>query len=237
MKKILTLAAALVVLGASTSMAQGLNLYWGNCGLGGGTTAATFACNTNTGLRFTVNASVFPAAPMNQFASASAIIDVSVSGGVLPPWWQTNTGQCRAGYVTISFSPGDNLTDCGDIWGFQTIVQVSAMQQGVNGPDRVRINGLAAIPAGNEIPLATGSELWLCKVDILRNNTVACVGCSQPATIVFNETKLLSPSEPQQVITNPADNYCVGWNGGVVSCPGATPTENRTWGAVKNLYR
>jgi len=185
-----------------------------------------------------MNASVFPAVPMATFASASAIIDVSTTGGTLPAWWQTAAGQCRQNQITISFDPSVNATTCPDIWGFGTIVQVSAIQQGVNGPNRVRVNGLAAIPAGSEIPLATGDELWLCMVQIFRANTLACVtGCSSPATIVFNETKLLSPTEPQSVITNPAGNYCIGWNGGVATCPGATPTENRTWGAVKNLYR
>lgn len=50
MKKVLTLAAALLVFGASASMAQGLNLYWNNCAFSGvGLTNLATNCASNTG--------------------------------------------------------------------------------------------------------------------------------------------------------------------------------------------
>ena len=236
MKKILTLAAALLAFGATASMAQGLNLSFGDCGTLGTQTVAV-NCNSNSGVLILMHASVFPAVPMNTFAAATTVIDVRVGGGVLPPWWQTNTGQCRANSIAMSYDPTNNPGGCPDIWGGNPNLQVTAIQQGVNGPDRVRINGVAAIPAGSEIPLATGTELWVCRVSINKTNTLTCAGCSLPATIVLNEIAMQDPNQPQQRITNPGDNYCVGLSGGAASCPGATPTENRTWGAVKNMYR
>lgn len=236
MKKVLTLAAALLVFGASTSMAQGLNLHWNDCGVGGGATTMAFNCASNAGAPYTLIASVFPQAPMTQFAAATAVIDIGVQGGTLPQWWQTNSGQCRANAIAMSFDPSNNLSSCLDIWGGNPNLQVTAVQQGVNGPDRVRLNGVAAIPAGSEIPLAAGDELWLCRVTIGRAATLTCAGCALGASIVLNEVSIQSPSEPKQVITNQAGNYCVGNTAGIAFCPGATPTLNKTWGALKGLY-
>jgi hypothetical protein len=236
MKKILTLAAALLVV-ASASMAQGLNLSFGNCGPAG-TTTVVVNCNSNAGALLVINASMYPAAPMGTFAAATAIIDCRAGGlGGLPAWWQTRAGQCRANSVGMSFDPNNNVTDCADIWAGNPNLQVTDIQQGLNGPDHVRFIGVAAIPAGSEIAVAPGAELWVCRLTINKANTLTCAGCALPSSLVFNEAYLQDPNEPAQKVTNPADNYCVGLSGGAASCPGATPATNRTWGAVKNLYR
>jgi len=236
MKKILTLAAALLVV-ASASMAQGLNLSFTDCGPAGLTTVVV-NCNSNAGVVIAVNASAYLSAPMAQFAAATAIIDVRAGGvGGLPPWWQTRAGQCRANAVGMSFDPNVNATSCADLWQGNPNLQVTDVQQGLNGPDHVRFIGVAAIPAGSEIAIEPGSELWVCRLTINKANTLTCAGCALPSSMVLNELYLQDPSAPAQKITNPADNYCVGLSGGAASCPGATPATNRTWGAVKNLYR
>jgi hypothetical protein len=42
-------------------------------------------------------------------------------------------------------------------------------------------------------------------------------------------------------ISNTLNRNWVQWQGGAVNvtggCPAATPTQNRTWGSVKSLYR
>jgi hypothetical protein len=239
MKKVLTLAAALLVFGASASMAQGLNLHWNNCFAGGGITNVVPNCASNTGLAYTMHASVYPPA-MPMFAATSTIVDIAVSSASLPAWWQTLAGQCRANAIGISYDPNNNVTACADLWQGAANLQVSTIQQGVNGPNRVRVLGTAAVPAGSELNVLAGDELWVCRVTIARGGTVgACnTGCSLPATIVLNEMYMQQPGGlPAYRVTNPADNYCVGLNGGNAQCPGATPTQNTTWGAVKSLYR
>ena len=236
MKKLVTLAAVLLAFGATASMAQGYNLSFDNCGTAGTSTVA-INCASNTGATIIAVASVFPYWAMNTFAAASCIIDVQVAGGVLPPWWQTNTGQCRANAIRMSFDPINNNSNCPDIWAGHANLQVTAIQQGVNGPDRVRINGVAAFPAGSEIPIATGTELWVCRIAINMAGTTTCAGCSQPAQIVLNQISLQDPNQPAKYVSNPANNACIGISGGQPLCAGgATPAQNRTWGAVKGLY-
>lgn len=243
MKKILTLAAALMVFGASASMASGLLLNWDGCS-DGGVQAKTFACNTNSGAAFAFYGSAVVPADMPTFAATSAIIDVQVDGATLPAWWLTNSGQCRANSISVSFDAAAFITNCADIWQSAPNLSVFQAQQGVGGPNRVRLNSGAAVPAGSELSVvADGSENVICKVSINRAKTTGtgnCAGCNLGACIVFNEAKMQQPAGVgDYTVTNaqaPGSNY-ITWQSGIALCPLPTPAQNRTWGAVKNLYR
>lgn len=248
MKRLTTLVATLLVLGASSAMAQsGLGLYWDGCS-DGGTSAKTFACNTNSGASFQLYASVVVPSAMPTFAATSAIIDLTVDDVVLPDWWQTLTGQCRLNAIDMSFAASGFITNCADIWqGFPNL-QVFQAQQGVNvqghAINTLRLNGGAAVPAGSELNVpADGSELTVCKVTITRaksTGTGACAGCATPTCIVLNECKLQQPAGAGDfTVVNEAAGKTrwVTWNGSPTNCPAGTPTLSRTWGAVKSLYR
>jgi hypothetical protein len=240
MKKILTLAAALIVLGASTAMAAGgLNLFYSGCSADGNVATATFTCTVNTGNNQMTAAVVVPTDIPN-FVAASCIIDVTVTGATLPAWWQTAAGQCRANQVSMSFDPSVIATaNCADIWGGAPPLPVFAVQQGLHGPNTVRFNGGAALVAPN--PLSTDAELVVAKLTVGHTKSVgtgSCAGCTAGACFVFNESKLNQPAGfGDYTVTAPAaGNFCT-LNGGAPICPQATPTQNRTWGAVKSLYR
>src|SRR6187399_1445874 len=248
MKKILTLAAALMVFGASASMAQGgLNLYWNGCS-DGGVSAQTFACNSNSGAAFTMYASMILPADMPLFAATSAISDVTFSGATIPAWWQVLTGQCSANRVSESYDSANFTTNCPDIWQSAANLSVFQAQQGANvqghAANTLRLNGGAAVPAGSELnQVADGTELVVCKVSIGHTKTVgtgSCAGCSIPACIVLNECKAQQPAgQGDFTVINEAPSMTrwVTWNGSPTNCPAGTPTQSRTWGAVKNLYR
>jgi hypothetical protein len=244
MKKILTLAAALMVFGASASMAQGgLNLYWDGCS-DGGTGTKTFNCLSNTGAAFTAYASMVLPADMPLFAATSAIIDITFTGASIPAWWQTVAGQCSANRVTESYDSAQFVTNCADIWQGAINLSVFQAQPAVagHGPNTLRLNGGAAIPAGSEIAqIADGTELVVCKVSIGRTKTVgtgSCAGCTVGACLVLNECKAQQPAGVgDYTVINPATSNFITWQTGSPVCPQATPSQNRTWGAVKNLYR
>lgn len=243
MKKILTLAAALMIFGASASMAQGgLNLYWDGCSDGGVSTKA-FACNANTGVAFVLYASLVLPADMPLFAATSALVDLSFTGATIPAWWQVRTGECSANRVSMSFDSANFVTNCLDIW--QSAANLSVFQAqpapGDHAANFLRLNGGAAVPAGSELSqIADGSELVVCKVSIGRTKTVgtgSCAGCLTGACIVLSECKAQQPAGiGDYTIINPATSNFVTWQAGGPACPQATPSQNRTWGAVKNLY-
>ncbi len=243
MKKILTLAAALMVFGASASLASGLNLRWDGCS-DGGVQAKTFLCNTNTGAAFVLYTSVVVPADMPMFAATSALVDIAVDDAALPAWWQTTAGQCSANRIDMGFAASSNTSNCADIWQGNPNLSVFQVQQGVNGPNKIRLNGGAAVPAGSELAMiADGAELVISRVTITRaksTGTGACAGCLTGACIVFNEAKLQQPAGiGDYTVTNaatPGSNF-VTWQAGMAQCPIPTPAQNRTWGAVKNLYR
>lgn len=244
MKRLFTLAATLLVLGASSASAQsGLTMYWNGCS-DGGVATQTFACNTNTGTAFAFYGSVILPNDMPSFAATSAIFDITFEDAAIPAWWLTNAGQCRANAISVSFDAAAFITNCADIWQSAPNLSVFQAQQGVGGPNRVRLNSGAAVPAGSELFVAAdGSENVICKVSINRAKTAGatgCAGCLLGACIVFNEAKMQQPAGVgDYTVTNaqaPGSNF-VTWQSGIALCPLPTPAQNRTWGAVKNLYR
>jgi hypothetical protein len=238
MKKVLTLAVALLAFGASTCLAQGLDMHWNDCSGGAFTnTTPALNCNSNGGVALTLVCSVTPGTAIGQFAAATAVVDIMVGapGSSLPLWWQTASGQCRANAISMSFDPNNSSGACDNVWGGNPNLQVTAIQQGLHGSNSIRVNGVAALPAGSEIPIGAGAELYLCNVKITKGNTLTCAGCTTPAQVVFNECKMQSPSAPDQVVSNEGGKYCQSVAGGI--CPGGTPAQNKTWGSVKSLYR
>lgn len=243
MKKIATLTAAMLALSATFAFAAGgLNLHFGGCSVDvGASSSATFACNTNAGSEVLYASVVLPAS-MPLFLGTSALIDVTVESPTLPDWWQTAAGQCRANAISMSFDPSLLATDCGDIWGGTPNLSVFQLQQYLHGPNMVRLNGGAAVPAGQEIALVADgtTELNVARVSISHSKTTgtgACAGCEVGACIVLQECYLQQPAgNPLYRLTTPISNV-VTFNGASPLCAGATPTQNRTWGAVKGLYR
>lgn len=245
MKKVITLVATLLALGASSAMAQGLNLYWSNCS-DGGATSQTFACSTNSGAAFVMVMTAVLPTDMTDFLGTTAVVDVRVGDAALPDWWQAAAGGCRANAIGMSFDPNSNTSNCGtDVWGGVNPTTVFTVQPLRNWPNDVRLNGAGALVT--TIPLAAdGTEYYIGRITISRTKstgTGSCAGCLLPACIVFNESKFQTPGGANDVlITNEATNQWVTWNGpwpdpSPFLCPDGTPAMNRTWGAVKNLYR
>lgn len=253
MRKPLLLALVLLVSGAAAARAQnmypGLNLFWDHCYSGGGTIAKTFACDTNVGPWFEMFASVVLPADMPRFAAASVIVDVTIAGGTQPPWWQTAAGQCRANAIAVTFDwPSLEPSGCMNIWMNTPVLSVLQIQQPVpGGVATFRINAGAAVPAGSEIAwVADGTELVVARIAISRAKTVgtnACEGCATTACFFYRESRLQQPAGVGDYwITNWATTAYTHFLGGA----GVTgdnwnicevPALNRTWGAIKVLYR
>lgn len=242
MKKTLLMSCALLALSAGLALAGpgGLNLGWGDCEGLPATGARVFACTSNSGSNILTGSFVAPCC-VTAMSANEIVVDLQTSGAALSNWWRIGTGQCRPTSISANIS---FPATCLDYWALQATIAPPNYTIGVGGANRARIKDLVALPAGNAgiTSIDEGTETY--SFNMVVNNAKstglgACSGCLDGACIVLNSIKL------NQVVGTPGGdkfvslgirNY-VTWQGGSPDCPGATPTQNSTWGSVKALYR
>lgn len=242
MRSAFVLVALLFFATATPARAQGgINLFWNGCSDGGATTR-TFACNS-VGAGFTLDLSVVVPHDMPRFAAATARLDFILDAAVIPPWWEVWPGGCRAGQLGMTFDPYLNVTNCYDLWQATPTVSTFEIVPGSYVPNQFRVTGTGAVLPGGELHLlADGTELWFAKITILRGKTVGptvCEGCLVGACVRLNDCHLQQADGlASWIVSNPAQNNWVSWQSGYPTpCLLYTPAANRTWGAVKGLYR
>lgn len=248
MKLLLVILAAVlaIALSASNVKSAGINLSWDDCGAHG-VPLRTFACDTNEGSHTLVGSFVAPAGVDSMSANEIAI-DVVSAETPLPNWWMLRTSLCRAGSLKSSFDFTSGPLNCHDYW-----------QGGASGgivmdpPEgyRARIRAVVALPLGDAriTGIPEGTEVYSFKVIIDHAKTAgdgACAGCAGGVCIVLNSIRL---NQPQSVpggtifLSNPATRQDASWQcpgflttvGCIQKCP--TPTQARTWGQIKQIFR
>lgn len=236
MKKLVALLALMVC--AAPAFAQGgINLGVSDC-YTGVNVDVTNPCTSNNGAAIQLYATAQSPVELSRFVAVEGVIDVQVTDAVLPPWWQLATGGCRDNALAVNANFTLGPANCVDFWQGQAIA-VGGIAGGNFGPNRFRM--LAAVATPGENVLDAGTEYAFFGFNILRTRTLGpsgCAGCNVGAAIVLNEIKLIQPAGVGDVrLTNPMGDICTLYNNAPLNCPGATTTQNRTWGAVKALYR
>jgi len=238
--RVLLATAALAMFATASNAAGGFNLSWTDCGTFG-TASKTFACTSNSGANILV-ASAISGMQMDQLNGMASVMDLQTNQPALSAWWGLQTGGCRA----VALSAGFDFTasvNCIDPWNNQAVGGFNFTNGQDNIPNRGRIKTVCAINPSTGI---TGTdEYYFVKVTILNSKSVgngSCAGCTDGACIVLNELQLTQPAGVGDVkITTPILRQFVTWQAGGAGiaggCPAATPTQNRTWGSVKSLYR
>lgn len=233
---VVVLSGILALIANSPLFAQtGLNLSWGECGYAGAV-SKTFACNTNTGSHVLVAS--FAAGPGLCLVGCWGQLDLQTSGAVLPAWWQfRNSGFCRQ--TALSGSAEFSSPACLGIWQSVASFGVAAYEIGLGGANRARVTASVSLPIECQA-LPGGTETGAFKLILNNDKTIgtgACPGCEENACIVFNSLHLTLHDLTVTELDVPLDRNFVTWQGELPDCPGATPARNRTWGAVKTLYR
>lgn len=232
----LALAVALAVFVPSPGHAQGgLLLHWNGCSADGAKDQF-FACNANDGEPFVLYASLFAPDTLPGLQSASFKIHVAIEGGALVPWWQTEFGACRSEAIDVPFQPGEFQAACADFWASDRIGGTFQVREPLASGFALTLYGagLGTAPGVG----AAGPERVVLKLTLDRSKSTgpdACAGCFLGAEIVFAECVLAQRvGLPTYVITQPAwpGAARVTWNGGA-----PVAVANRTWGAIKQLYR
>ncbi|HKQ58774.1 MAG TPA: hypothetical protein VJY35_12975 [Candidatus Eisenbacteria bacterium] len=240
----------LLLVAPAAASAAGINLSWNDCfSSRGPATNQDFACDTNTGSHVLV-ATFDPPAGVTKLIGASAVVDVATDGSDLPSWWQLGVGGCRAASLQLDLGSGETPF-CSTYWPGVAAGSL-AYTTGAGGfPFRMRIHVSMGIPEAIAGAVDSGTEYYgfrLLLDNAASTGAGACAGCDVPACIILTSIWLYQPPAfGDLAICSPLLSNVATWQGGRSDCTGAapwwptdcatTPAQNRTWGAIKSLYR
>ncbi len=235
----LLLATALIGLTANAShAATGINLSWDDCGPAG-VSAKSFACDTNAGTHVLVGSfeDSFTPTGVDSLTGIEAVLYIDVSGDSVPDWWHfKQPGTCRETSLSLLMNfPA--MTACADYWASRTVFSGFGYIATWGLPTRARLALGAAVPYTQAGGIPLDVEHYAFRLVINNAQTVgpgACYGCFRGATITLDHIKLTTTAHStvgDLTLTAPLSQKTVTWQGGFV------PVLNRSWGAIKRLYR
>ena len=244
-------AFASLLLASTATAGPGINLYYDDCGAGHPLTAATSACATNDGVALTlVGSAILPQVTRVGFCGAAVTCDVTVEGATLPDWWRmanpfSSDPACRTNAIDFAMD-GTVSPGCPTLWDTHPNVSVAfAVHDFAAGPNTVRLLGASVLNSIDAYDL-TGdgvTELGVFRFTIHQGQSTgsnACAGCAVRADITLREINLQTLADTQESIvrlTTPIRSNVVTWQGGLAAPDHTTPARNRSWGAIKALYR
>jgi hypothetical protein len=250
MKKVL-IAAALMTLTASVAAAQGISLNWTQCYPQNTTlinrNGACYTCAPTATAQRVIASFTAPVA-MPNMVSATSIIDI-VFNGTQPDWWRldgSGTQGCRAGGATVAPKYLGTATLCPDLMATSNVQgPILVAFNGWKGANTMRLviensrDGTFDAQAGShyvaqQMNLNNDGESVDCNASPTPDPSAKCQGCLTAATLALNELQMTPQTGAPVVLTAVNGRNYVHYNNGV-GVP--TPTQNKSWGAVKALYR
>ena len=237
--RMLAVTAAFMVVASAASAAAGINLSWTACGAAGVSTK-TFACNVNTGAAELMVASYVAPAGTSGITGMEAVIDIQSSTPTMPDWWLfKNAGTCRQ--TALAAAPNGAACD-GDYWAGQASGGITAyITPYAAATNRARLLIIYAVPSNLAAPVDADVEYFAFTATVSHAKTVgtgSCAGCTTPMCIVLNEIKLTQGvGIGDYRLQTAASNNILTWQGESPANCLTVPVKNRTWGAVKSLYR
>lgn len=245
-KALLLRSLLVTALGIAPALARGatLGLTWNECAPGSGLALRTNAC-TNALVPLSLLPTFTLDAPVDSVAFLELVVDVIAEDPVLPDWWRLEPGGCNAGAMT---GTGDytGLGACTDPWngGGTALVQVWSPGEPRGGANMARMIVTSSVLPANFASLQAGVEYYAAhlRLSLARGSGVgSCAGCLRGACLVLNSVQLgrLPGASPALVTVVPTSGGTPGiatWQNGHAECA-AVPVRNRTWGAIKSLYR
>jgi hypothetical protein len=242
MKKLLLFTAALVAISATAALAAspGVNLSWANCATTAASGDKTNGCDGASGVVAAFQGTFRSATGIPDFAGCSSVVDLGFAGPV-PDYWKTGSGECNSGALTIGNPTA--AAPCATPNIFDVNFSGGGFAIDHPGPSKVRFRidwatGAPTAPIVNAGALYPAFKLSL---DPDAGVNTGCTGCEQPTCLVVNSIEVFGFATGEDyTITNADSRQYVTWQGGAIGgagCPAATPSQNKTWGSVKALYR
>jgi hypothetical protein len=249
MKKLLLLTIALVAVSATAALAAapGVNLSWANCATTAASGNKAIPCDGAFGAplqiqgTFRPNFNITYTVAGTGFAGCSSVLDIGFNAPV-PDYWKMQSGECNALAVLSTVNPAQTLP-CAAAAIFDPTYSGGGYAASYPTPTRIRFRIDWATGAPTPPSIATGQLYPAFKMQFDPDNGVnaGCAGCSMPACLVVNSIEVFGfLATDDYVITAQDVRQFANWQGGAIGgngCPAETPSENKTWGSVKALYR
>ena len=235
----------------AAALASGFDLTWNDCvGTGHESAMRDFVCTGSVDETYSLFCQFKVEQDLPSFYAITAVIRLrSLVAGPLAPFWHYEMGGCQrpggAGPrgIAIFDAIPQSCADAGvaDPWngdgsgGFEVIASYV--------PDSPA-PGLAVLVAQvgrtyDAFPVSAGVNYYAFHLAFNNRNRTTCEGCAQRGGMYLSVAYLESNDGTPPVVLGSPDKYgdCVGFNhtGPWEICP--TPVRNRTWGALKALYR
>jgi hypothetical protein len=256
MKKSLALCTALLTLTvASSAFAAGLTLNWNQCIGAGAVGNVAFDCAGGGGPYKLAMELQTPA--LTGWFATDIDLDLQVQTPALGSFWHMEGPGCNS--TGLAISPDRSglaaTTGCLNTYvgsgGASVSSLITAYGAGYGGANRARILVTVARSASSPINPTATQNYYMSHLSFFTDASVeggggTCVGCTEPAAVVWNSATLFtvagagsnSPEAGQIQVDNPGlSTNCMSINGGGAGVCSATPTLNKSWGAIKALYR
>jgi len=228
----------------------GLDLAWNQCAGSGGVSDVTLACGA-AGTPVSLYCTVSSYVGIPDLVAMEINFDIWSDSGTLPTFWQLDSpispGACNAGYVFSDALGSGQCPGTANPWGSsppgseaEAILGFSPFAGGQL--NRGRFVAMMFRPVGNPTAIAGGAQTFAFRLDFYSDPAVesggACAGCSTPAVFVLRDAVLYGSTGSAYVITDPGilSNCATVGSGGSVGCF-TRAVQNRTWGALKAIYR
>jgi hypothetical protein len=225
--------------------AEGINLYWNDCSPargGAGVTGLANDCTSNTG-SLSLVASFVPPAGVTALLAAEGTINLTLAGSSVPSWWQMQSAGCRSTSISAAFQFAGRSA-CAKPWSASALGFFSYAVSPPCCPDprMAQIKVAVAVPPADTVATSTALEYYAFEILIDREKSIgagSCEGCAAAACI---ELRAIGLYQPSGLITfgnlvRTEQNRFVTYNGAQVGDCAFTPVRNRTWGALKAMYR
>jgi hypothetical protein len=241
MKRMFALAclAFLVTAGVAQAAAPGVNLSWANCSTSAAPDKA-YLCDGALGTVISFQGTFRPDVGIPDFAGISAVVDFGFSTAT-PDYWKTDGANCNAGAMTIGNPTAAAPCATPNIFDVNFSGGGFATDYPAANRLRLRIDWATGAPTPPTITAGSLYPAFKITFDPDAGVNLACAGCATPACLVLNMVEMFgfNPAEDYKFEAADARQH-VTWQGGAIGgngCPQDVPTQNRTWGSIKAMYR
>jgi hypothetical protein len=244
-----------------------ISLAWGDCLVDGGTSRANVNCSAESWTEYLIFTHQLGVDQPNFVGIEGIIdMDDQTNPASMSGWWQWDIGSagtCRTAAVVsnvpeASMSPRWTGATCIDV-GMSvktlatTYIMVRRPSPGTGtGPNSQRIVFQWVVPYDQPIPYTAGTNVAVGSLRICSrptNGHATCAGCTAGITFTLNSIFAAQPAgSPNGSLTATDPLPFPGWPTYLTNCvsanypattclPFISPTETRTWGQLRALYR